>query len=73
MAANAPGGSDTYVQFNDGGTLSGDAGMTYNKTTDVLTVGSITATAAGTPTLTSSSAINLSVGSSVIIQQNSGG
>ena len=73
VAANAPGGSDTYVQFNDGGTLSGDAGMTYNKTTDVLTVGSITSTAAGTPTLTSSSAINLSVGSSVVIQQNSGG
>ena len=73
VAANAPGGSDTYVQFNDGGTLSGDAGMTYNKTTDALTVGSIISTAAGTPTLTSSSAINLSVGSSVVIQQNSGG
>lgn len=36
-----PGGSDTYVQFNDGGTLGGDAGMTYNKTTDALTVGSV--------------------------------
>ncbi len=35
----AAAGSDTYVQFNDGGTaLGGDAGMTYNKTTDVLSV-----------------------------------
>jgi hypothetical protein len=33
-----PGGSDTYVQFNDAGTLAGDAGMTYNKTTDSLTL-----------------------------------
>jgi hypothetical protein len=35
----SPGGSDTQVQFNDGGsTFGGDAGLTYNKTTDVLTV-----------------------------------
>jgi hypothetical protein len=26
------------VQFNDGGVFAGDAGMTYNKTTNVLTV-----------------------------------
>jgi hypothetical protein len=35
-----PGGSDTQVQFNDGGsTFNGDTGLTYNKTTDALTVG----------------------------------
>lgn len=33
-----PGGSDTQVQFNDGGSFGGDAGMTYNKTTDTLTL-----------------------------------
>lgn len=34
-----PGGSDTQIQFNDGGTaFGGDAGLTYNKTTDSLTV-----------------------------------
>jgi len=33
-----PGGSDTQVQFNDGGTFGGDAGLTYNKTTDELTL-----------------------------------
>ena len=31
-------GSDTQVQFNDSGSFGGDAGLTYNKTTDVLTV-----------------------------------
>lgn len=36
-----PGGSDTQVQFNDGGAFGGDAGLTYNKTTDVLTAGNI--------------------------------
>lgn len=37
-SVSAPAGSDTQVQFNDGGVLGGDAGMTYNKTTDVLTL-----------------------------------
>lgn len=36
--SNNPGGSDTFVQFNDAGTFGGDAGLTYNKTTDILTV-----------------------------------
>lgn len=32
-------GSDTHVQFNDGGTdFGGDAGLVYNKTTNMLTV-----------------------------------
>ena len=33
-----PAGSDTQIQFNDGGAFGGDAGLTYNKTTDELTV-----------------------------------
>ena len=37
--AATPGGADTQVQFNDGGALGGDAGLSYNKTTDKLTVG----------------------------------
>lgn len=32
-----PGGSDTQVQFNDGGLFGGDAGLVFNKTTNVLT------------------------------------
>lgn len=34
-----PGGSDTEVQFNDGGVFGGDAAFTFNKTTSVLTLG----------------------------------
>ena len=33
-----PGGSDTQVQFNDSDSFGGDAGLTYNKTTDSLTI-----------------------------------
>jgi hypothetical protein len=32
-------GSDTQVQFNDGGKLGGDVDLTYNKTTNKLTTG----------------------------------
>lgn len=38
VAGATPGGSDTQVQFNDSGALGGDAGMTYNKTTNALSV-----------------------------------
>ncbi len=43
----APGsvaGSDTQVQFNDGGAFGADAGLVYNKTTDALTAGSLVLT-----------------------------
>lgn len=33
-----PGGVDTQVQFNDAGAFGGDAGLAYNKTTDLLTL-----------------------------------
>jgi hypothetical protein len=32
-----PGGLNTQVQFNDAGAFGGDAGLSYNKTTDTLT------------------------------------
>jgi len=38
LIGSAPGGSDTQIQFNDGGNLGGDSGLTYNKTTDALTM-----------------------------------
>lgn len=44
----SPGGADTQVQFNDGGAFGGDAGLTYNKTTDTLTAGNLTVTTNGT-------------------------
>jgi hypothetical protein len=33
-SGGTPGGADTQVQFNDAGAFGGDAGLTYNKTTD---------------------------------------
>lgn len=36
-----PSGSDTQVQFNDGGSFGGDATFTFNKTTKLLTAQSI--------------------------------
>jgi hypothetical protein len=38
-----PGGSDTQIQFNDGGSFGGDSGLTYNKTTDTLNATRLTA------------------------------
>lgn len=38
LGTATPGGSDTQVQFNDASTLAGDAGFTYNKTTDTVTL-----------------------------------
>ena len=37
-----PGGSPTQVQFNDSGSFGGDDGLTFNKTTNELTVGANT-------------------------------
>jgi len=37
-----PGGADTQVQFNDNGSFGGDAGLTFNSITQVLTVPDIT-------------------------------
>lgn len=43
--ATNPGGSDTQVQFNDGGSFGGDANFTWNKTTRRLAVsGAVSAT-----------------------------
>lgn len=39
--STSPGGSDTQVQFNDGGSFAGDAGMFFNKTSNILTVGGL--------------------------------
>lgn len=52
-------GSDTQVQFNDGGILAGDAGLTYNKTTDTLSTNNVFATS-------TVNAATLSVGTSVV-------
>jgi hypothetical protein len=59
----SPGGSDTQVQFNDGGAFGGDAALVWNKTDNTLTLAAgtlgadkktlvVTATQPTTPTTT---------------------
>jgi hypothetical protein len=61
-----PGGLDTYVQFNDGGsTFGGDAGLTYDKNTDTLTVAGDVAVNGGDLTTTAST-FNLLNGATTI-------
>lgn len=48
--SGSPAGSDTQIQFNDGGSFGGDAGLTFNKTSNALTITGGTATAS-TPVL----------------------
>lgn len=47
-------GSTTQVIFNDAGVLAGDAGLTYNKTTDLITLAGLAGT--GTRVVTATSA-----------------
>lgn len=54
-AAGTVGGSDTQLQFNDGGSFAGDSGLTFNKTTNALTIGAgtlnFTGSSSGTVTI----------------------
>jgi hypothetical protein len=58
----APGGAgaDKQVIFNDGGVLAGDAGLTYNKTTDALTVAGLVT--AGSATITGAATVGTTLG-----------
>jgi hypothetical protein len=41
----SPAGSDTQIQYNDGGVMAGDAGLTFNETTNIVTAaGGVTVT-----------------------------
>ena len=57
--AGNPGGLNTQVQFNDGGALSGDSGLIFNKTSNTLTTNNL-----------SGSLTKLSDGTSYIIASN---
>ena len=51
--ATSPGGSTTQVQFNDAGSFGGDVDLTWNKTTNLLTVaGDVNLSDGGTYTTT---------------------
>jgi hypothetical protein len=42
IQTSTPGGLDTEIQFNDSGSFGGDSGLTYNKTTNTLSVDNAT-------------------------------
>jgi hypothetical protein len=66
----SPGGANTQVQFNDAGSFGGDAGLTFNKTTNVLTsLGGIS----GSITQLSDGRSYLAAGSNVTISSESNG
>lgn len=47
-----PGGSTTQIQFNDASAFGGDAGLTYDKTTDTLTITGLLKTGSTPVTIT---------------------
>ena len=62
------GGSDTQVQFNDGGALAGESTMTYNKTSNTLTVSNLTVS--DTLTVTTTTTLNsntVTIGDTIIV------
>lgn len=69
-----PGGSDTQVQFNDAGAFGGDAGFTFNKTTNVVTLGeSGTAGALNPPAVTGATGLALTIAGGTTDGANTGG
>jgi len=79
-ASTPPGGSDTQVQFNDGGAFGGDAGFTYNKSTDTATLGNLVLTNAlpvaqgGTgATAAAGARTNLGLGTAAVLDSSTDG
>lgn len=76
--SGSPGGSDTYVQFNDGGSFGGVSSLTFNKTTGALTgtyvlattgfSGSLTKLTDGTPYILAGPNITINTGSNGAVQ-----
>jgi hypothetical protein len=61
-----PGGSDTYVQFNDGGSFNGDSSLTYKRASG-MGPGSLTASILVSPYGISGSLTRLTDGSSYLV------
>ena len=57
-----PGGSNTEVQFNDGGSFGGDSTFTFNKTSNVLSVPTITASVGVLVTSSANGSISIGEG-----------
>jgi hypothetical protein len=70
ILTSTPGGLDTEVQFNDGGSFGGDSGFTYNKTTETITVTNVEATLVNTSTITATTGTFPFISGDVIISGN---
>jgi len=55
----SPGGANTEIQFNDAGVFGGDAGFTYNKSTNTLYVENISAGNSSDDTITAQGNLNV--------------
>lgn len=64
----APGGLTTQVQFNDAGVFGGDADFTWDKTTNILTLGSV----ATSPSIKTTAGAGGSAGANLAIQLGNG-
>ena len=71
--SGTPGGSNTQVQFNDGGSFGGDSGLIYQKGSDSLYAGSFATTLDGTVTRSNNyiSIVSLSGGKTIGIARSS--
>ncbi len=61
----SPGGSDTQVQFNDSSAFGGDAGFTYNKTTNIVTLGGLVTSDIHTVDANTATSISILAGSAL--------
>jgi hypothetical protein len=57
--AGTPAGSNTQIQFNDGGSFGASANLTFDKSTDTLNATTVTAN--GTPLATTGKAIAMAI------------
>lgn len=71
--ATSPGGATTQVQFNDAGAFNGDAGFTYNKTTDTATITNISGTLVNYTTVTAGTLNAGDATNPIVIQAFGGG
>lgn len=72
--SGSPGGSDTQIQFNDGGSFGGDTALTWDKTNNILYVGVNSAGTPGTGTIQAPTGTNsTTAGTALTIKAGTGG
>jgi hypothetical protein len=68
-----PGGSDTHVQFNDGGSFGGQSSFTFNKTTSLASVANFVVTGSAVGSLVTSGTFQVKDGSGGVVGSISAG